>query len=180
MDARKLLIAAALGLALVVVGASQAVASLPVIPDPTWGTNGKVDVVLRVGSTIYLGGTFTELDDTQSTATAPASNLAGIDATTGQPTGFAPTLDGEVFALAASPDGSRLYVGGNFNTVNGKTQKKIAVFNTATGALMTWKPAAGWPNNVIRAPTPCWRSPRAAPGCSRAGEAEAARRSRSA
>src|SRR5690349_4458044 len=113
MDARKLLIAAALGLALVVVGASQAVASLPVIPDPTWGTNGKVDVVLRVGSTIYLGGTFTELDDTQSTATAPASNLAGIDATTGQPTGFAPTLDGEVFALAASPDGSRLYVGGN-------------------------------------------------------------------
>ena len=114
MDARKLLVAAALGLALA--GASQAGAALPLTPDPTWGTNGKVDVVLRVGSTIYLGGTFTELDDTGSTATTPASNLAGIDATTDQPTGFAPTLDGEVFALAASPDGSRLYVGGNFNT----------------------------------------------------------------
>ena len=151
MDARKLLAGAALGLALVIASASQAVAVLPTTPDPTWGTNGKVDVVLRVGSTVYLGGTFTELDDTASTATAPASNLAGIDATTGAPTGFAPTLDGEVFALAASPDGSRLYVGGNFNTVNGKPQKKIAVFNTATGALITWKPAAGWPNNVIRA-----------------------------
>jgi uncharacterized repeat protein (TIGR01451 family) len=151
MDARKLLVGAALGLALVFAGASQAGAALPLTPDPTWGTNGKVDVVLRVGSTVYLGGTFTELDDTGSTATAPASNLAGIDATTGQPTGFAPTLDGEVFALAASPDGSRLYVGGNFNTVNGKTQKKIAVFSTSTGALLTWKPAAGWPNNVIRA-----------------------------
>ncbi|HEX5556848.1 MAG TPA: DUF11 domain-containing protein [Gaiellales bacterium] len=151
MDARKLLVGAALGLALAIAGASQAGAALPVTPDLTWGTNGKVDAVLRVGSTIYLGGTFTELDDTQSTATAPASDLAGIDATTGQPTGFAPTLDGEVFALAASADGSRLYVGGNFNTVNGKTQKKIAVFNTATGALVTWKPAAGWPNNVIRA-----------------------------
>jgi uncharacterized repeat protein (TIGR01451 family) len=150
MDARTLLAGAALGLALSIAGASLAGAALPVVPDPTWGTNGKVDVVLRVGSTIYVGGTFTELDDTQSTETTPASNLAGIDATTGQPTGFAPALDGEVFALAASPDGSRLYVGGNFNTVNGKTQKKIAVFSTATGALMTWKPAAGWPNNVIR------------------------------
>jgi uncharacterized repeat protein (TIGR01451 family) len=151
MDARKLLAGAALGLALVLTTASQAAAVLPTTPDPTWGTNGKVDVVLRVGSTVYLGGTFTELDDTATTATAPASNLAGIDTTTGAPTGFAPTLDGEVFALAASPDGSRLYVGGNFNTVNGKTQKKIAVFNTATGALIAWKPTAGWPNNVIRA-----------------------------
>lgn len=151
MDVRRLLAGAALGLALVVASASQAVAVLPTTPDPTWGTNGKVDVVLRVGSTVYLGGTFSELDDTAGTATAPASNLAGIDATTGQPTGFAPTVDAEVFALAASPDGSRLYVGGNFNTVNGKTQKKIAVFNTATGALISWKPAAGWPNNVIRA-----------------------------
>src|SRR5690348_4618122 len=140
MDARKLLAGAALGLALVIASASQAVAVLPTTPDPTWGTNGKVDVVLRVGSTVYLGGTFTELDDTATTATAPASNLAGIDTTTGAPTGFAPTLDGEVFALAASPDGSRLYVGGNFNTVNGKTQKKIAVFNTATGALIAWSP----------------------------------------
>src|SRR6478609_3564097 len=148
---RRLLVLAGIGMALLTVGESQAVAALPLVPDVTWGTNGKVDVVLRVGSTVYLGGTFTELDDTATTATAPASNLAGIDATTGQPTGFAPTVDAEVFALAASPDGSRLYVGGNFNTVNGKTQKKIAVFNTATGALMTWKPAAGWPNNVIRA-----------------------------
>ena len=151
MDARKLLAGAALGLALVLASASQAVAALPTTPDPTWGTNGKVDVVLRVGSTIYVGGTFTELDDTATTATGPASNLAGIDATTGAPTGFAPTLDGEVFALAASADGSRLYVGGNFNTVNGTTQKRIAVFNTATGALISWRPAAGWPNNVIRA-----------------------------
>ena len=148
---RRLLVLAGIGMALLTVGESQAVAALPLVPDVTWGTNGKVDVVLRVGSTIYLGGTFTELDDTASTATAPASNLAGIDATTGQPTGFAPTVDAEVFALAASPDGSRLYVGGNFNTVNGKTQKKIAVFNTATGALIAWKPTGGWPNNVIRA-----------------------------
>src|SRR5437762_3201019 len=151
MHVRRLLAGAALGLALVIASTSQAVAVLPTTPDPTWGTNGKVDVVLRVGSTIYVGGAFTELDDTATMATAPASNLAGIDATTGQPTGFAPTLDGEVFALAASPDGSRLYVGGNFNTVNGKTQKKIAVFDAATGALLTWKPAIGWPNNVIRA-----------------------------
>ena len=106
---------------IVVAGASVASAAIPVTPDSTWGTNGKVDAVLRVGNTIYLGGTFTGLQDPASSATTTVSNLAGIDATTGQPTSFAPAVNGEVFALAQSPDGSTLYAAGNFTTVGGKT-----------------------------------------------------------
>ena len=135
---------------IVVAGASVASAAIPVTPDSTWGTNGKVDAVLRVGNTIYLGGTFTGLQDPASSATTTVSNLAGIDATTGQPTSFAPAVNGEVFALAQSPDGSTLYAAGNFTTVGGKTHKRIAAFNTSTGALLAWKPYA-WPNNVVRA-----------------------------
>ena len=40
-------------------------------------------------------------------------------------------------AVAASPDGNRVYVGGDFTTVNGVVRSQIAAFNTATGALIT-------------------------------------------
>jgi hypothetical protein len=138
---------------LLLAGVPQASASLPLTPDATWGTgglDGKVDAVLRIGNTIYLGGAFTTLEDPISGQIQPVTYLAGIDATTGQPTTFAPVLNGEVFALAQSPDGSRLYVGGNFTTVGGKTQRRVAAFDTATGQLINWKPF-GWPNNVVRA-----------------------------
>ncbi len=128
---------------------SSAVAALPVTPDVAWGTNGKVDAVLRAGNTIYVAGTFSALQDPNSAQTTPVTNLAGIDATTGLPTSFAPAVDGEVFGLATSPDGSRLYAVGNFTTVNGRTQKRIAAFDTDTGALDSWRPYA-WPNNVVR------------------------------
>jgi uncharacterized repeat protein (TIGR01451 family) len=149
-------LATALGVALIV-GLFPAVASaaLPLIPDLTWGTNGKVNAILRVGNTIYVAGDFTSLQDPVTDTLVPRSYIGGIDATTGAPTSFAPTLNGSVFALTASPDGSKLYVGGNFTTVNGSTQKRIVQFNTATGQKTTWKPAAGatalWPNNVVRA-----------------------------
>lgn len=134
----------------VIAGVSSAAAALPVTPDLAWGTNGKVDVVLRAGNTIYLGGNFSSLQDPNSSQTKAVSNLAGIDATTGLPTSFAPAVNGEVFGLAQSPDGSRLYAVGNFTTVGGKTQRRIAAFDTSTGALNAWKPF-GWPSNVVRA-----------------------------
>src|SRR5436309_915256 len=129
----RLRVVAALAVGVLAVGSGSASAALPATPDDTWGTDNKVDTVLRVGNTIYLGGAFTQLVDPDSTATKPVTDLAGIDATTGQPTEFAPAMNGEVFALAASPDGSRLYAAGNFTTVNGKAAKRIVAFDTATG-----------------------------------------------
>ena len=40
-------------------------------------------------------------------------------------------------SLAVSPDGSTLYVGGSFNSVNGTEHYNLAAFSTATGALNT-------------------------------------------
>ena len=58
------------------------------------------------------------------------------DVTTGVMTSWAPVLNNQVYALAVSPDGSRLYVGGQFTTVNGVTRSRIAAFDTATGTLV--------------------------------------------
>ncbi len=137
---------------LVVAAVPQAAsAALPLTPDLTWGTNGKVNAILRVGNSIYLGGDFTALQDPVTDATVQRAFIGSIDAITGQPTSFAPTLNGTVFAFAVSPDGTRLYVGGNFTTVNGANQRRIVQFDTATGQRTSWKPSPGAPNNVVRA-----------------------------
>lgn len=39
--------------------------------------------------------------------------------------------------MAASPNGTRVYVAGDFTTVNGVARNRIAAFDTATGALVT-------------------------------------------
>ena len=45
--------------------------------------------------------------------------------------------------IRASPDGSRVYVGGDFTTVDGAARNHIAAFNTATGALDDDVPPVG-------------------------------------
>ena len=103
------LLAIVIGLA----GMVPAGATLPLLPDDTWGASNQVSVILRVGGTIYLGGEFTALE-ADNGATMARNHLAAIDAATGEPTSFNPNVNGPVFGLAASPDGSRLYAVGNF------------------------------------------------------------------
>ena len=43
----------------------------------------------------------------------------------------------DVRALALSADGSTLYAGGNFNTVNGVTHRHVAALNTADHSLVS-------------------------------------------
>ena len=51
---------------------------------------------------------------------------------------FRPTFGGGgVSAVEASPDGTKLFVGGSFNTVNGVAKQKVASLNLTTGAPLT-------------------------------------------
>lgn len=93
------------------------------------------------GNTVYAGGSFANARPPGAAAgtnqTARA-NLLAYDITTGAlNTNFAPTLNAQALAVAVSPDGSRLYVGGDFTTANGVGRNRIAAFNTSTGALIT-------------------------------------------
>ncbi len=51
-----------------------------------------------------------------------------------------------VFALALSPDGSTVYLGGNFTTIYGTARVGIAAVDATTAALTPWNPNAGGGN----------------------------------
>jgi hypothetical protein len=112
----------------------------------TWGFNGRVSAILRSGDTVYVGGEFTQLIS-PSGATQAASHVAAFDALTLQPTGWRPTVDGNVLALASSGDGSTIYIGGEFTSVQNSSRVNLAAVSSA-GVLLPWKSNA---NGSVRA-----------------------------
>ena len=90
-------------------------------------------IVLR-GTTLYLGGNFTTV------AGVSRNRLAAVDTTTGAlSTTWRPTAEGNaVLTLEMAPDGSRLYAGGRFSSINGQTARAwIAALDPTTGAIQT-------------------------------------------
>jgi PKD repeat protein len=123
---------------------------------PTVQINGIVWTQKVIGNTVYAGGNFSSAQPAGAAAgvnTVSRSNLLAYDVTTGNLiTSFAPVFNGQIKALAASPDGSTLYVGGEFTTVNGLNRYRIAAFNTATGQLITsFAPALNTTVNALAA-----------------------------
>ncbi|MEN2736308.1 PKD domain-containing protein [Microbacterium sp. X-17] len=110
-------------------------------PLPTVQMDGVAWVEQVVGNTVYVGGQFANARPAGSasgTNLTPRANMLAFDLTTGAlNTSFNPGPNAQVKALAVSPDGTRLYVGGSFTTIGGATRYRLAAFNTATGALIT-------------------------------------------
>lgn len=109
--------------------------------------SGVVWVQVIAGNTVFAGGSFSNARPAGAAAGTnlmPRSNILAYNINTGVATSFAPVINGAVKAMALSPDGATLYVGGSFNSVDGKTRWNIAAFNVATGALLTtFQPAVG-------------------------------------
>jgi trimeric autotransporter adhesin len=111
--------------------------------DPTTGTalpfnpnvikNGAygVKTVNFSGTSLFLGGSFVTVGG------QPRSNLAAVDATTGNLLPWNPSTDGPVLASAVS--GGIIYLGGIFSQVNGQPQTYLAAVD-ATGNLLPWRP----------------------------------------
>jgi hypothetical protein len=107
---------------------------------PTVQVDGVVWSQAVVGTRVYAGGSFT---NARPAGAAPGThltrrtNLLAYDIRTGVlVTSFAHTLNGQVLSVAASPDGKRVYIGGDFTKVDGATRLRIAAFDTATGKLV--------------------------------------------
>ncbi len=64
---------------------------------------------------------------------------------------FNHTLNGEGRAITVTPDGSRIYVGGSFTTVDGASHPRLVAFNTSDGSLVT--SFSGGVNGTVRAVT---------------------------
>ncbi len=102
--------------------------------------SGVVWTQTIVGNTVFAGGSFSQTRPAgaargqQLTARA---NLLAYDIRTGNLIGgFAPTVNGPVKVVRASPDGKRLYIGGTFTQVNGQARNNIAALNPSTGQLL--------------------------------------------
>ena len=123
---------------------------------PTWQINGVGWQQVVVGNTVYVTGNFT-------TARPPGvavggagqitvGHLLAYDIRTGtRISSFNHVLNAQGRAITKSPDGSKIYVGGDFTTVDGQPRGHVAAFDVATGALI-----AGFApnvNGVVRAIT---------------------------
>ncbi len=75
---------------------------------------GSVRTMLLRGTTLYLGGNLATVRG------LTRSRLAAVNVTNGGVVaGWQPVADDTVLTLEGSPDGSRIYVGGRFTTLNG-------------------------------------------------------------
>jgi hypothetical protein len=137
---------------LVALGLSLALAAVPAVAwasialgtvvsaDPANFTpnvaSGAVYKFVQVGGTMYAGGAFSSVSTPAGVSpggTFARSNIVAFNATTGVISSFAPSVNGEVWALAS--DGASLWIGGTFTSVNGTARRGVAKLNPATGAV---------------------------------------------
>jgi len=119
---------------------------------PTVQINGVVWKQIIVGNRVYATGQFTQARPAGAavgTNETPRSNILAYDLTTGNLiTDWAPTLNAQGLTLAASADGSTIYVGGDFDQVSGQWRSRIAALDAQTGAVKPFNPGA---NTTVRA-----------------------------
>ena len=121
-------------------------------PLPTVQIDGIVWAQDANESTVFAGGMFSNARPAGSPAgqnQTPRSNLLAYDLQSGNLVpSWDPVVNGRVLALELSPDGSWLYVGGAFTSVDGQSRYRLAALDTETGELIaSWKPAA---NTVVQ------------------------------
>jgi Domain of unknown function (DUF5122) beta-propeller len=101
-----------------------------------------VDAVKIVGDTVYAGGSFATA--VHGPLSAPRVNVMAVQASTGNLLPFVADTDGAVMAIAT--DGTSLYIGGDFTTVNGVPRNRLAKLDLVTGKVdLTFKPSTGNP-----------------------------------
>jgi len=110
-------------------------ATVSVDPLPTWQVNGVVWSMTTVGNTVYATGKFTKARPPGTAAGSSkevsAQNILAFDIRTGNlVTSFKHSLNGQGLRIVASPDGKRVYVGGEFTTVDGQPRSRLAAFDT--------------------------------------------------
>ncbi|WP_345481969.1 fibronectin type III domain-containing protein [Amnibacterium soli] len=107
---------------------------------PTVQVDGVVWAQTVIGHTVFAGGSFAQTQVAgarPSWPKTPRANLLAYNVDTGELIAdFAPQVNGQVLGLASSPDGTRLYVVGDFTSINGVTRSRIAALDPNSGAVL--------------------------------------------
>src|SRR5688572_7730507 len=121
-----------------ILGASPALA-LSETPDNTYMTNGKVYATALSGDrkVLYIGGEFTEVRQ-KSGVSHKVSNVAAINVKTGAAIRtWRPEVTGhEAVVRALAVKNGKVYIGGNFTSVEGKPRKNLAAVGAYTKAVV--------------------------------------------
>jgi hypothetical protein len=107
-------------------------------PSPSYQTNGRVDAIVTVGTTVYIGGNFTVVRPAGSppgTDTVPRERLAAFSTVTGALLPWNPGANSTVNALAASPDGRTIYVGGRFGRLGDEARHNLGAVRAGSGKI---------------------------------------------
>ena len=121
-------------------------ASPQVLPTPQ--IDGIVWDQAVVGNTVYVVGEFKNarpFGAADGENESPRYNAMAFDITTGALLDWAPKVNGKISAVEASADGSTIYLGGNFTSVNDETAYRVA----AVDAAGKRKPLAASANGAV-------------------------------
>lgn len=108
------------------------------------------------GDIVYAGGSFSQIRPAgaaPNTSLSSRGNMVAFNINNGVATSFNPALNGEVKAVAVSPDGKRLFVGGAFSSASGQPRTRIASYDLTSGSpvLTGFAPAVNGPLYAITA-----------------------------
>jgi hypothetical protein len=107
---------------------------------PTVQVDGVVWAQVIVGSTVYATGQFTAARPAGAapgTNQTPRSNILAYNLTTGElVTTWAPSLNAQGLAIAASVDGKKIIVAGDFTRVSGVNRYRIVELDASTGRVL--------------------------------------------
>lgn len=101
----------------------------PQVVDDAIQTDAGVYQLLQVGSTMYAGGRFRTVLSADRATTYSRRNLFSFDAATGTVSSWDPQAGGHVWALAASPDGHYLYIGGTMGSFDGTPVNRLVKYD---------------------------------------------------
>jgi WD40 repeat protein len=98
--------------------------------------DGEVAALTVRGNSLYLGGTFSHVGGLNALNAARISlGSSLVDAT------WTPSPDRGINAIALSPDGDTVYLGGAFVNVGADSRPYLAAVKTQGGALTDWRPS---------------------------------------
>lgn len=108
---------------------------------PTWQLNGVVWSQAVVGRTVYAAGAFTKARPPGvapgGKGEIPVANVFAYDIVTGdRVASFSHSLNGQALVVKASPDGRRVYVGGDFTKVDDVARSHLVAFDTTTNSVV--------------------------------------------
>lgn len=106
---------------------------LPWNPSPAIIGTPRVYTIALSGNNVYVGGSFTSIGG------APRTNIAAIDAVSGNATAWNPAgANSTVFVIEVA--GNTVYAGGVFTNIGGQVRRRIAALDATTGNVSGWNP----------------------------------------